>query len=236
MIVRILSYTSFYLMITYCNFAGAANLVMHKHQSPANCTKINSHKHLNGSHPHKHRLRCQKKVAVKKKIKAVQPRPRRSAPVWSHRVVTDGNWSKRKPVQHRQKVVKQSRPVVVKKVVSKKPKPVVRRVVQRKSWQHRHPAIPHCTQSVTHTHKFQTPAHKHRYACKKVVVRQPVRNQRVAPRRPQNRVAVSQQRMVNGHINMAVIHREVRASGIYRGSINGVVSSSSRDSLKKYKK
>jgi len=33
-------------------------------------------------------------------------------------------------------------------------------------WCHSHPAIPGCTNSITHSHQFTDPNHKHAYSCK----------------------------------------------------------------------
>lgn len=49
-------------------------------------------------------------------------------------------------------------------------------------WTHSHPAIPGCTNSITHSHPFTVRNHKHSYSCKKMggggkkVVKRPVRH------------------------------------------------------------
>lgn len=65
---------------------------------------------------------------------------------------------------------------VVKTVVDcsncNKPTPVKPAVNNK--WGHTHPAIPGCTDSTTHTHKYNNRNHKHKYSCKKATPRRQV--------------------------------------------------------------
>jgi hypothetical protein len=54
-------------------------------------------------------------------------------------------------------------------------------------WTHSHPAIPGCTNSITHSHPYTNRGHKHSYSCKKAsgkVVKRPSRPAGKRPARP----------------------------------------------------
>lgn len=102
------------------------------------------------------------------------------------------------------------RPVVRRPVAYR---PAVRRPTVNK-WTHRHPSIPRCTDSITHTHKYGARNHSHKYACRgtrKYVARQP-KNQ----------------------VNVHALQRKLKAKGYYRGPINGVVTPDTRAALQRY--
>ncbi|HIQ07034.1 MAG TPA: hypothetical protein EYH35_01080 [Thiotrichaceae bacterium] len=260
MITRIIA-SIFIVTITAIYNISIAASGYHYHKAPANCVKINSHQHPNGDKPHKHRLRCTKSSETKQvKLNTLRPVPKpvtkpvtkpitkpitkqargSSVPVWSTPVIHRQNKTVKTVTV--KKIPPASKPVVQRPVVQSRPaspqpvrqslsqQPQSTKVVKQATLAHWHPAIPRCTRAVKHSHKFQITAHKHSYSCQKNIAQL---------RRPQkrNRQPVrSQQRVINGHINMAVIRREVRATGIYHGPINSVVSPSTRQSLRKYKK
>ena len=52
----------------------------------------------------------------------------------------------------------------------RKPQRPIQRPIQRPvmadRWAHTHPAIPGCTNSITHTHPYNNPNHSHHYSCR----------------------------------------------------------------------
>ncbi len=52
-----------------------------------------------------------------------------------------------------------------------KPTPVKPKPAANNKWAHTHPAIPGCTDSKTHTHKYNNRNHSHKYSCKKAAPR-----------------------------------------------------------------
>ncbi len=78
---------------------------------------------------------------------------------------------------------------------------------------HSHPAIPGCTNSVTHNHKFNNPNHKHSYSCKKPAPRP------VAPPAPQPVYVQPMQPQPPVVIPPAPVMPKVKAKGTYRGPI-----------------
>lgn len=50
--------------------------------------------------------------------------------------------------------------------VKKKPLPPVKKPPVVNKWAHTHPAIPGCTDSITHTHPYNNANHTHHYGCK----------------------------------------------------------------------
>jgi len=87
-----------------------------------------------------------------------------------------------------------------------KPAPVVN------PWTHTHPAIPGCTDSTTHTHKYTNRNHTHHYSCKKAM--------RAAPRQPE--------------VDVYALQRKLKAKGYYKGPVDGVVGPSTREALKRF--
>ncbi|MCK5727163.1 MAG: peptidoglycan-binding protein [Thiotrichaceae bacterium] len=109
-------------------------------------------------------------------------------------------------------------------------RPAYRRPVQKRPtanrWTHRHPAIPRCTKSVTHTHKFGTRNHTHKYSCRKGAPAPVHRTTR--PARPATRPG--------NRVNVHALQRKLKAKGYYRGPINGVVTPDTRSALQRYMK
>ncbi|MCK5665988.1 MAG: peptidoglycan-binding protein, partial [Thiotrichaceae bacterium] len=71
-------------------------------------------------------------------------------------------------------------------------------------WAHSHPAQPKCTNSVTHTHKYNDAAHVHTYSCSK----------------PQ--------------VDVFALQRKLKAKGYYKGPIDGVVGPTTRSALERF--
>ena len=84
------------------------------------------------------------------------------------------------------------------------PKPVDR-------WGHTHPAIPRCTNSIRHSHKYNNARHTHRYSCRGA-----------APRAAQPQVDVR------------ALQQKLKAKGYYKGPIDGVVGPSTRSALQRF--
>ncbi len=104
-----------------------------------------------------------------------------------------------------------------------RPKPKPKPVQQRRpvgQWGHTHPAIPGCTNSVTHTHKYTNPNHKHRYGCtggKRPARPTPRPAVRPTPRpRPPAPVVRPQVPVKPAPV---VVVPQVKAKGTYRGPI-----------------
>lgn len=108
-------------------------------------------------------------------------------------------------------VVAAPAPAPVVRAPAPAPAPVVRKPVNR--WTHTHPAIPNCTDSVTHTHKYNNRNHTHRYGCHKRV-------HRAAPRQPE--------------VDVYALQRKLKAKGYYKGPVDGVVGPSTREALKRF--
>ncbi|MCB1637518.1 MAG: hypothetical protein KDI15_01575 [Thiothrix sp.] len=75
-------------------------------------------------------------------------------------------------------------------------------------WAHTHPAIPGCTDSVTHSHPYTDRNHKHRYNCRRPVPQQYTPKPRYAPR---PMPAPVQQPVI--------VMPKVKAKGTYRGPV-----------------
>ncbi len=61
-----------------------------------------------------------------------------------------------------------------------------------------------CTKSIRHTHKFKNSPHNHKYSCG------------------------------GSSINIHALQRKLKAKGLYKGPINGVINSQTRSALKRY--
>lgn len=83
------------------------------------------------------------------------------------------------------------------------PKPVNR-------WAHTHPAQPRCTNSVTHTHKYNNAGHRHTYSC--------------------NRPAMA----AKPQVDVRALQMKLKAKGYYKGPIDGVVGPSTRSALQRF--
>ena len=122
-------------------------------------------------------------------------------------------------------------------VVAAKPKPVVRqaprampkpvrraparRVVRHNPWMHTHPAIPRCTKSIRHSHKYnkRNARHSHKYSCRKAVRRYAPRRAAPAPRKA---------------VDVEALQMKLKAKGYYKGPIDGIVGPGTRSALKRF--
>jgi hypothetical protein len=113
-----------------------------------------------------------------------------------------------------QQQVEAAAPVVVAPVVvAPVPAPVMAPKPPVNRWTHTHPAIPGCTNSIRHTHKFSNANHKHNYGCQ---------GMRPAPQKPQ--------------VDVYALQRKLKAKGYYKGPIDGVVGPGTRDALQRFMK
>ena len=92
--------------------------------------------------------------------------------------------------------------------------PVVVARPRTNRWTHTHPAIPRCTKSIRHTHKYNSARHSHKYGCN-----------RPAPRR----AAQAKQA-----VDVYALQRKLKAKGYYKGPIDGVVGPGTRSALKRF--
>ena len=95
------------------------------------------------------------------------------------------------------------------------PKMAPKRHARTNQWGHTHPAVPRCTKSVRHTHKYKNARHTHRYSCQGVA----------APRR----AAPAKQ-----PVDVYALQRKLKAKGYYKGPIDGVVGAGTRSALKRF--
>jgi len=93
------------------------------------------------------------------------------------------------------------------------PKPVAP-VRRHNRWTHTHPAIPRCTKSIRHTHKYSNARHTHKYGC----------TGRAAPARKAPPVDVY------------ALQRKLKAKGYYKGPIDGIVGPGTRSALQRFMK
>lgn len=91
--------------------------------------------------------------------------------------------------------------------------PVVVAKPRTNRWTHTHPAIPRCTKSIRHTHKYNSARHSHKYGCNR-----PAR--RAAPVKPA--------------VDVYALQRKLQAKGYYKGPIDGVVGPGTRNALKRF--
>ena len=106
-----------------------------------------------------------------------------------------------------------------------RPAPVVVRRPYRppvNRWTHTHPAIPHCTKSIRHTHKYSNRNHHHKYGCTQGKRRYAPVKRHYAPRPAQPKVDVY------------ALQRKLKAKGYYKGPIDGVVGPGTRSALKRF--
>jgi len=80
-------------------------------------------------------------------------------------------------------------------------------------WGHTHAAIPHCTDSIRHTHKYNSARHSHKYSCRGAVRAQ-------APAKPA--------------VDVFALQAKLKAKGYYKGPIDGVVGPGTRSALKQF--
>jgi hypothetical protein len=107
-----------------------------------------------------------------------------------------------------QQQVEAPAPVVVEEVVVVEPVTPAPAPVDR--WAHTHPAVPNCTNSVTHSHKYSNARHTHHYGC--------------------NRPAMKKQPTVD----VRALQQKLKAKGYYKGPIDGVVGPSTRSALQRF--
>lgn len=81
-------------------------------------------------------------------------------------------------------------------------------------WAHTHPAVPRCTKSVRHTHKYNNAQHSHRYSCG---------GMRPATARPAT-------------VDVFALQRKLKAKGYYKGPIDGIVGPGTRSALQRFMK
>ena len=96
-----------------------------------------------------------------------------------------------------------------------KPRPRVNR------WAHTHPAVPRCTKSVRHTHKYNQARHSHKYSCQ---------GMRPAPRR------VAKPRAQAPQVDVRALQQKLKAKGFYKGPIDGIVGPGTRSALQRFMK
>lgn len=101
-------------------------------------------------------------------------------------------------------------------VAAPAPAPVVVHKPRANRWTHTHPAIPHCTKSIRHTHKYSNRNHTHHYSCQKPTYRRAV----AAPQKPK--------------VDVYALQRKLKAKGYYKGPIDGVVGPGTRSALKRF--
>lgn len=80
-------------------------------------------------------------------------------------------------------------------------------------WTHTHPAVPRCTKSVRHTHKYNSSNHSHKYSC------QGMRKAPTARTQP---------------VDVYALQRKLKAKGYYKGPVDGVVGPGTRSALKRF--
>ena len=80
-------------------------------------------------------------------------------------------------------------------------------------WAHTHPAVPGCTKSVRHTHKYNARNHRHSYSCKGA------KRTYKASKPP---------------VDVYALQRKLKAKGYYKGPIDGIVGSGTRGALQRF--
>ena len=106
-----------------------------------------------------------------------------------------------------------------KQMVKPTPKPqMARPPVRTNRWAHTHPAVPRCTKSVRHTHKYNQARHSHKYSCK---------GMRPAPKRMMHK---------KPEVDVYALQRKLKAKGYYKGPIDGIVGPGTRSALQRFMK
>ena len=109
---------------------------------------------------------------------------------------------------------------VVKMAPKPRPKPMMKPKPRVNRWGHTHPAIPRCTKSIRHTHKYNQARHSHKYSCRQQV------------RRAQPRMVKKAQPQVD----VRALQMKLRAKGYYKGPIDGIVGPGTRGALQRFMK
>ena len=174
------------------------------------------------------------KVIVKEKIvikevcsaKCAKPQPKR--PQWghTHRAIprcTDSvrhshKYNSRKH-SHKYSCKKSWTKPAPKKYYKPRPSPS-----PRPQWGHTHPAIPGCTASIRHAHKYNARNHSHHYSC-----RGANKAKRPVPA-PTPRYVPKPKPPVDVHS----LQRKLKAKGYYKGPIDGVVGTGTRSALQRF--
>jgi len=78
-----------------------------------------------------------------------------------------------------------------------------------------HPAVPGCTKSVRHTHKYKARNHHHAYSCR-------------GAKRSHYRKAVKPP------VDVYALQRKLKAKGYYKGPIDGIVGAGTRGALQRF--
>ena len=94
----------------------------------------------------------------------------------------------------------------------------------RPQWGHTHPAIPGCTASIRHAHKYNARNHSHHYSC-----RGANKAKRPVPA-PTPRYVPKPKPPVDVHS----LQRKLKAKGYYKGPIDGVVGTGTRSALQRF--
>jgi len=100
------------------------------------------------------------------------------------------------------------------------PKPAPRRMAPKRSgnrWTHTHPAVPRCTKSIRHTHKYNQARHSHKYSC-------------------QGRPAPRMMKKAQPQVDVRALQMKLRAKGYYKGPIDGIVGPGTRSALQRFMK
>ena len=118
-------------------------------------------------------------------------------------------------------------------------------------WTHTHPAIPGCTKSIRHTHKFKNARHSHHYSCKgkKRQTGQWGHTHAAIPNctnsyRHSHKYNTRNHshhysckggaRPSGGKVDVYALQRKLKAKGYYKGPIDGVVGKGTRSALKRF--
>jgi len=198
----------------------------HVHPAIPGCTDSIRHNHRSNNTGHTHKYSCKghhqpmKPMAHRPMKPVCAPCAKKPAPVRSgghvHPAVpgcTDSirHYHKSNSVNHKHSYSCKGQRAPMRHVA----KPAMRHT---NKWAHTHPAIPRCTDSVTHTHKYNARNHNHKYSCKGAA-----RPMMPAPatRQPQT-------------VDVFALQRKLKAKGYYRGAIDGVVGSGTREALQQY--
>lgn len=85
-------------------------------------------------------------------------------------------------------------------------------------WTHTHPAIPGCTDSVRHTHKYNARNHSHHYSCKGA----------------KRQVRYTPKQVAKPPVDVHALQRKLKAKGYYKGPIDGIVGTGTRSALQRF--
>ncbi|MCK5726422.1 MAG: peptidoglycan-binding protein, partial [Thiotrichaceae bacterium] len=190
----------------------------HTHPAIANCTKSVRHNHKNnGPHNHKYSCRGQRRAAPRHTAPRRATSPRRYS---GHTHPAIANCTKSVRHNHKSKGSHNHKYSCRGQRRAAPRHTAPRRATTGNRWTHAHPAIPRCTKSIRHTHKYGNRNHSHAYGCRGGAKRPAPR--RTAPAQNTNRV------------DIPALQRKLKAKGYYKGPINGVVNPATRSALHRY--